>query len=227
MSEFAAPSARDRDLVHDAAWRAYDMVLGHLAQASDARAIQLQVHVRIKAPKGADFHRSRAANADVHRHGTEQQQTEAVRKTYRLLLEQSENAAADVRSPRNQRVGVAQLADLRVVPHAVTRGEVIQRDARFNWQAAFANLHRADAQGAVGAGLQCHQHAAAQDRFAHIGAGIIGDSSHDIQPRGHARHPHLAAVEKAGKARRVTVRLAQQVLKFLDFKRLAVFHIGC
>ena len=55
-----------------------------------------------------------------------------------------------------------------------------------------AGLHRADAQRAVGARLQRHQHAAAQHGFADVGAGIIGDAAHHVEPRRHARDPDFA-----------------------------------
>ena len=71
-----------------------------------------------------------------------------------------------------------------------------------------------------------HQHAAAQHRFADVRAGVIGDAAHHIQPGRHARHPDLAAVEKAGEAGRVAVRFAQQLFEFGDFKRERVCFIS-
>jgi hypothetical protein len=87
-----------------------------------------------------------------------------------------------------------------------------------------AGLHRADAQRAVRAGLQRHQHAPVQHRFTNVGARIIGNAAHHDQPRRHARHPDFAGVEKSGKAGRVAVGLVQELLKFQNLKREFVVH---
>ena len=107
----------------------------------------------------------------------------------------------------------------RVAGQAVARLEVVERDARLDRQRPVPDLHRADAQRAVGARLQRHQHAAAQHGFADVRAGVVGDAAHDVEPRRHARDPDFAAVEEAGESGRIAVRLVQQLLERLHFER--------
>src|ERR1019366_5200683 len=64
-----------------------------------------------------------------------------------------------------------------------------------------------------------HQHAAAQHGFADVGAGVIRDAAHDIEPGGDASDPDLAGGEKARQAGGITVGLLQELFKFRDFKR--------
>ena len=113
---------------------------------------------------------------------------------------------------------MANFANLRVAADRAAARKIIQRNARLDGQTARAGLCGADAQGAVGACLNRHEHSVAEHGFADIRAGIIRDAAHHIEPRGHARDPHFATVEKSGKARWITVRLAQQVFKFRNFK---------
>ena len=184
----------------------------------------MQAEVGVEARERADFHRGGTADPHIHWHRAEQQKTEAVGQAGGFLFQQGENAAANVSGPRRQRIGVAQLAYLVVVTHGAARSQIIQRNARLHRQRAMAGLHRADAQRAIRAGLQRHQHASAQYRLTNVGARIIGDAAHHVQPRRHARHPDFAGVEKSGKTGGVAVGLVQELLKFRNFKRQFVVH---
>ena len=77
--------------------------------------------IGIEAGERADFHGGGTADAHVHRHRAQQQEAETVGQLDGFLLEQGENAAADVSRPGGQRVGMAQLADLRVAAHGRRR----------------------------------------------------------------------------------------------------------
>ena len=175
----------------------------------DAGGVELEAEVGVEAGERADLHSGRAADADVHRHGAQQHEAEAIGQADGLLLEQRENAAADVGSPGDQRVGLAKFAKLGISAHAIAGGKVIERDAGFDGQAAFADLHCANAQGAVRPRLEGHQHPAAEDGFADVGAGVIRNAAHDIEPGRYARDPNLAAVEEPGKAGDIAVGFGQ------------------
>ena len=213
------PAAGDGDLIHDAARRADDVVLGHLAEPRDARRRKFQTEIRVEATQRADFHRRRTADAHVHRHGAQQEQIEAVGQLHRFFLEQRENAADDVSRPVGERIGLAERADFRIAGQTVAGLEIVERDARFDGQRLDARLHGADAQRAVGARLQPHQHAAAQHGFADVRAGVIRDAAHDIEPGGDARDPDFAGGEKARQAGGITVGLLQELFEFRNFKR--------
>ena len=208
----------DRDLVHDAAGRADHVIFCHLAQPCDPCGLKVQFQIGVEAAQGADFHCRGTAYPYVHGHGAQQQQIEAVGEFHRLLFEQGKNTAADVGGPDRQRVGVAEFAEIVIAGQAVAGGEIIERDACLDRQAALADLHGADTQRTVGAGLQGNKHAADQHRFADVCAGIVGDAAHNVEPGRHACHAEFPAVEKSGQAGRVAVRFLEQPFKFHGFK---------
>ena len=119
VRELVLAAAGDGDLVHDAAGGADDMVFRHLAEPGDARAIELEIQIRVEAGQGADFHGGGTADAHVHRHRAQQEKAETIRQLDRFLLQQRENAAANVGGPGRNRVGLAEFADLRVIPERV------------------------------------------------------------------------------------------------------------
>ena len=71
VSEFSRMTIGDGDLIHDAAWRADDMIFRHLTEPRDARTVELQIQIRIEAAQCSDFHGGGTADADVHRHGAQ------------------------------------------------------------------------------------------------------------------------------------------------------------
>ena len=78
VRELALASARDGDLIHDAARRTDAVILRHLAEPRDACAVELQIQVSIEAGQRANLHGSGTADADIHWHRAQQQKTETV-----------------------------------------------------------------------------------------------------------------------------------------------------
>ena len=99
VREVARATTGDGDLVHDAAGRADDLVLGKLAELGQAGLANFQIKVGLEATQNGDFRGCAGADADVHGHVAQQEEAEAEGKLDALFLEQREDAAADVGGP--------------------------------------------------------------------------------------------------------------------------------
>ena len=104
VDELPAPSARDRDLVHDAARRAHHAVLRDLPELRDARRVQTEAEAGVEGAQRADLHRGRTGDAGVHRHRTQEKEVEAGADPNGFLLQQREEAAPRIGRPRGERV---------------------------------------------------------------------------------------------------------------------------
>ena len=218
VGETAFPAGRHGDLVHRAARSADHMVLGELGKLGDACRIQTQIQVGIEATDRAHFRGGRGADADIHRHAAQQQHAEAIGQADAFLAQHREDRTADVGRPGGERVALAELADFAVFGRLVVQREKIERNACFHRQVALSDLHRADAQRAVGAGLQGDQVATAQNGFTDVRSGIIGDAAHHVEPGGHPGHPDLPGIEKSRQTGGVVVGTVEKAFELGEFR---------